>query len=282
MPQKEGNPPAPTWNPENVFKGTALYYARYRPAYPDEVINLLIEKFKLTKETLVLDLGCGTGQISLQLAPHVSQVVAIDPQEEMLEEGKKAALTRVITNVTWLKGESGKLPEMAPQIREVSLTVIARAFHWMDREQTLADLFKITLPGGGVAIIADSSIFEDSPLAWKQAIVQTVQKWVGVERKAGTESTFTHPPKPFETYLKESRFCNLEIAVIKTERSWTVEEIIGYMYSTSLASIPVLGDKKEAFEVDLRRELREIEPSGQFVEPVTVKIMMVWKNMQRY
>jgi hypothetical protein len=148
----------------------------------------------------------------------------------------------------------------------------------MVREQTLADLFKITLPGGGVAIVADSGLFEDSALPWKQVIVQTVQKWVGKERKAGTEGTFKHPTKTFETSFNESQFSNFAAAVINTERSWTVDEIIGYMYSTSLASPPVLGDKKEPFEADLRRRLREIEPSGQFMEPVTVKVMMVWKN----
>jgi ubiquinone/menaquinone biosynthesis C-methylase UbiE len=265
------------WNPENVFQGTAWYYARYRPAYPDEVINLLKDKFSIDASSRILDLGCGTGQASLQLAPHVSQVIAVDPQEEMLGEGKRAAALQGINNIVWLQGESGQLAALSPQIGEINLTVIARAFHWMDREQTLADLFKITRPGGGVAIVADSGLFEVSALPWKQAIVQTVQKWLGVERKAGTEGAFTHPPRPFETYLGESAFGNLEVAVINTQRSWTAEEIIGYMYSTSLASIPVLGAKKEPFEADLRGRLREIEPFGRFVEPVTVKIMMVWK-----
>jgi ubiquinone/menaquinone biosynthesis C-methylase UbiE len=278
MPQNEVNPPVPTWNPENVFQGTAWYYARYRPGYPDEVINLLRDKFHLGANSRILDLGCGTGQAALKLAPHVSRVVAIDPQDEMLGEGKMAAASQGISNIAWLKGESGKLPEMTPQIGEVSLTVIARAFHWMDRDQTLADLFKITHPGGGVAIVADSGLFEVSDIAWKQVIVQTVQKWLGAERKAGTEGTFKHPAKTFETSFSESQFGNFTSAVINTERQWTVDEIIGYMYSTSLASPPVLGDKKELFEADLRERLREIEPSGQFTEPVTVKVMMVWKN----
>jgi ubiquinone/menaquinone biosynthesis C-methylase UbiE len=281
MPQKEGHPPAPSWNPENIFQGTAWYYARYRPAYPDAVIDLLIEKFGLTKDSRVLDLGCGTGQISLQLAPNVSKVVAVDPQEDMLEEGKKAAGALKFSNITWLKSESGKLAAMAPKIGEVKVTVIARAFHWMNRAQTLADLYKITLPGGGVAIIADSSVFEESVLPWKQAVVQTVKKWLGEERKAGTKGTFQHPTKTFEAYFEESQFSNFTTDVITVERNWTADDIIGYMYSTSLASPPVLGDKKEPFETDLRRRLREMEKSGQFKEPATVKVMMAWKTEKR-
>ena len=30
-----------TWDPKKVFSGTAWFYARYRPNYPDEVIDLL-------------------------------------------------------------------------------------------------------------------------------------------------------------------------------------------------------------------------------------------------
>ncbi len=268
----------PAWNPENIFTGTARYYALYRPAYPDEVIRLLADKFHLEKSTRVLDLGCGTGQVALSLSPYVSEVVALDPQDEMLSEGQKIAAARGIFNITWLKGESGRLPQLAVQIGEIQLTVIARAFHWMDRQQTLTDLYRITRPGGGVAVIADSSVFEKSALPWKQVIVQTVQKWLGAERKAGTEGTFKPPSRTFESYLNESGFSNFTTTALKTERNWTVDDIIGYMYSTSLASPPVLGDRKEPFEADLRRRLNEISPEGLFIEPVTIKIMMVSKQ----
>ena len=266
------------WNPENVFTGTAWYYARYRPSYPDEVIALFREKFGLNRKSRVLDLGCGTGQIALKLAPHVSEVIALDPQEEMLHEGKSAATYRGIYNITWLKGESGSLPHLAAQIGEINLNVIARAFHWMDKEQTLKDLFRITVTGGGVAIISDSGPYDGEMLLWKEAIQQTVKKWLGPERKAGTDGTYTHPVKRFETFLEESEFRNYELASFRQERVWSLDDIIGYMYSSSLASPPVLGDKKASFEADLREKLLKIEPSGRFKEPAITNIMMVWKN----
>jgi ubiquinone/menaquinone biosynthesis C-methylase UbiE len=281
MPQKNSGQTKTTWNPENVFTDTASYYARYRPAYPDDVISLLRDKFRLTGDSRILDLGCGPGQIALKLAPYVSQAIALDPQEEMLKEGKRAAVSAGISNITWLKGESGKLKDMAAQIDMINLTVIARAFHWMDREQTLTDLYRITQTGGGVAVITDNGPTDGEMLPWKRAIVQTVQKWVGVERKAGTEGEFRHPGKRFEEYLKESEFHDYTSAVFQIERSWMVDEIIGYMYSTSLASPPVLGDKKEPFEADLRQRLREIQPEGRFKEPVTINVMMVWKKPSR-
>jgi ubiquinone/menaquinone biosynthesis C-methylase UbiE len=264
------------WNPENIFAGTAWYYARYRPTYPDEVIHLLVERFKLDQKSRILDLGCGTGQVALKLASHVAEVVAVDPQEEMLREGITSS--RGINNIKWLKGNSGSLPDMAGQIGMVNLTVIAKAFHWMNREQTLHDLFRITLPDGGVAVIWDSGPYDRALIPWKETIQQTVKKWLGEERKAGTEGIFTHPEKRFEAYLKESEFGNYEEAHYSIERSWSIDEIIGYMYSTSLASPPVLGEKKDAFEADLREQLLKIEPTGCYKEPVEIVVNIVCKK----
>lgn len=269
----------PTWKPDNLFAATAWYYSRYRPGYPEKIFSLLREKFKLTRDSRVLDLGCGTGQIALGLAKHVSEVLAVDPLEEMLNEGKLAALAGGIANITWLRGESDALAEMAAKTGNVNLTVIARAFHWMDREQTLRELFKITLPGGGVAVIADSGPTDGAELPWKEVIRQTVKKWLGNERKAGTKGTYTPPKKRFEVYMKESEFSSYEEVSYSITRSWTPDEIVGYMYSTSLASLAVLGDKKALFETDLRGRLRVIEPTGRFREPVTINVMMVWKGL---
>jgi hypothetical protein len=156
--------------------------------------------------------------------------------------------------------------------------VIARAFHWMNREQTLTDLFKMTKSGGGVAVISDNGPYDGAMIPWKETIRQTVRKWLGEVRKAGTDGTFPHPTKRFEAYLKESEFGNYEEAKYSIERSWSLDEIIGYMYSTSLASPSVLGDKKDAFEVDLRERLLKIEPTGHFKELVDIMVNLVWKK----
>lgn len=37
-----------------------------------------------TPETTVLDFGCGTGLVSLELAPHVGRVVGVDVSKEMV------------------------------------------------------------------------------------------------------------------------------------------------------------------------------------------------------
>lgn len=75
------------------------------------------------------------------------------------------------------------------------------------------------------------------------------------------------PPPPDElhqAYLERSSFKNL----MKHEEffavEWTLESIIGNLYSMSFCNRKRLGDRAPAFERDLRNAILEIEPSGVF------------------
>jgi ubiquinone/menaquinone biosynthesis C-methylase UbiE len=274
----------PTWDPENLFVGTACYYSRYRPQYPDEAISLLRRKFKLDKSSRVLDLGCGPGHLTLKLASRVARVIAVDPQAEMLAEGRRLARQQGLDNIDWTLGSSGDLPRLRDRIGAINITVMGRSFHWMDRRRTLRDLYKMTKPGGGVAILADShftvadshfAFHEETP--WRHIVRETTRKWLGEERKAGTNGIYAHPKKHHPEIVANSEFTGTEVVHLEYQRTWTVDEIIGYLYSTSHTSVPVLGEKKEPFEADLRRRLLECEPSGTFTEKVVVQIIMAWK-----
>jgi ubiquinone/menaquinone biosynthesis C-methylase UbiE len=262
----------------NIFAGTAWYYARYRPDYPEKVFQLLIDRFELNKKSRVLDLGCGTGQIALKLAHYVAEVIALDPQEDMLQEGRALASAGKINNITWLAGESGNLESLESQIGKIDITCMGRSFHWMDRTKTLHDLYKITKPGGGIALMGDTAPRFRPDVPWIKIIDDTARDWLGEERKAGTAGTFSVIPKRHEDFIRESEFTDFEVTDIHQTRQWTIDQIIGYQYSTSHTSLPVLGDKKELFEADLRKRLRELEPTGLFEEPAAVNLLTARKK----
>jgi predicted RNA methylase len=54
--------------PGTEFEGRQKYYSDYRLDYPDEVIEHVVDRFDLTEDSAVLDLGCGTGRIALQIS----------------------------------------------------------------------------------------------------------------------------------------------------------------------------------------------------------------------
>ena len=57
----------------------------------------------------------------------------------------------------------------------------------------------------------------------------------------------------------------------------TVEEVVGYLYSTSYCSPAVLGNRREPFEAEFRRTLRELSPAGVFPEEVGLGAWLAWR-----
>lgn len=261
-----------SWNAKNIFKGTAYYYRKYRPTYPDAIIQRLREEFNLTNDSRVLDLGCGTGQIALKLAPIVKEIIAVDPQSDMLAEGKIAASTLNIENIRWEEGSSKTLQEISSLITQVDLTTIGRAFHWMDRLECLNELWDLTTDGGGVAILGDSSYGKSVKPYWREKVMPKIEEILG-ERKAGISGKYSHPTKNHYEILQESHFSRLKKIEVEFDRHWTIDQIMGYLYSTSYASLPVLGNKKAQFEASIR-ELLESFPKDDFVEQGIFEILI--------
>ena len=118
------SPTAVTVRPHaDAFKGTARYY-KYRPAYPPGVIKLLVSKFKLDGSGRYLDLGCGTGVLTIPLAKYFREVVAIDPESEMLAEGKSLARQRHISNIQWVGASSYELGKLKSILRPFDFVTI--------------------------------------------------------------------------------------------------------------------------------------------------------------
>jgi ubiquinone/menaquinone biosynthesis C-methylase UbiE len=264
------------WDKDDVFSNTAWFYARFRPGYPQEVFEVLRRSFGLSKNHRVLDLGCGTGQIALGISYLVNEVFAVDPQDDMLAKGRALARMKGIGNIRWLKGDSTTVARFSEDFGSFDLATIARAFHWMKRKQVLDNLHKVIRQGGGVAVIGDSPLGKSKPLWW-EVVDSVVKKWLGEERKAGTKGKYKHPTMRHEVVLQESSFRDFSQKNIYCERYWSIDDIIGYLYSTSYCSLRLIGDRRESFEKDLRECLLHRKPDGVFQEDVTVEIMMVFR-----
>ncbi|MFI7635941.1 class I SAM-dependent methyltransferase [Nonomuraea sp. NPDC049400] len=86
-----------------LFAGTGVFYARFRPGYPRAFFDDLVRRFGLDGSGRLLDLGCGTGQLTIPLAGHVAEAVGVDPEPDMLAEAAQQALAAGVGNVTWAR-----------------------------------------------------------------------------------------------------------------------------------------------------------------------------------
>jgi ubiquinone/menaquinone biosynthesis C-methylase UbiE len=264
-------------NYRDTFKGTAWYYARFREGYPDEYFELLRSKFSLSKDDRVLDLGCGTGQIAIPLAGSVKEVVAMDPEPEMIAEGKEQAAVGGVSNIKWLEGGSEDLLIFKEKLGKFKLVTIGTAFHWMDRERTLDELYEIISDDGGIAIAWNDSIWNNAANEWQAVVRRVIRNFLGDERRAGS-STFNVAPIKHELFVAESSFRKTETWKHHWERSLTPDELIGNLYSTSMANPSVLGDKKEAFESELRKALARLESPDGFRSEGEMEAILAWKR----
>jgi ubiquinone/menaquinone biosynthesis C-methylase UbiE len=73
------------------FASTVPYYDRFRAPYAQAAIDFIVECYSLSKGVRALDLGCGPGTIAIPLSYTVGEVVAVDPDADMIAEGQLLA-----------------------------------------------------------------------------------------------------------------------------------------------------------------------------------------------
>jgi SAM-dependent methyltransferase len=257
------------YNPENydptLFAGTASYYTRYREAYDPVFIEILKRQLQLDGTGRLLDVGCGTGNIIVPLAPYFSEAVGVDPDADMLAEASRAASAAGATYMRFVKARAESLPL---NLGTFDLITMAQSFHWMDRARVLDILHAMLRDGGALAHIgnvpvADSVGMEGNPTNWP-GVRAVVERYLGPKRRAGVG--LYHEPGPHEPWFEASRFGPGQTFYAKTghRRVRDLDDVIGLIFSESGTARHLFGEHVDAFEKDVRAALLAREPSGQF------------------
>ena len=260
----------------SIYEGTAWYYSRFRPKYPPSLVRLLRENFQLDGTGRLLDLGCGPGPVAIALAHLFEEVLAMDPDDAMRAEGERIARERGINNIEWRFGGS---KDLSPALGQFRLVTMGNSFHWMDRARTLDALYDLVTDGGGIAVVGEGAPIPPPPMTpWRAAINAVIKRYLG-DRPLPWENQGLRPADRHETYIARSRFRDLISYSESFDVEWTVDSIIGNLYSMSFCSRRVLGDRVEAFERDIREAVLAVEPSGILKgEPPEFFAYMAWKR----
>jgi ubiquinone/menaquinone biosynthesis C-methylase UbiE len=138
----------PGLNPTGRFSNRVDNYVKFRPSYPDAIIDFFKEQFGLQPLQQVADIGSGTGLFAELLLKNGYPVICVEPNDEMREAGM--AYLSAYNNFSSVKG-TGEHTNLANNT--IDLITVAQAFHWMEPVATKAEFHRILKPSGHIALI---------------------------------------------------------------------------------------------------------------------------------
>jgi SAM-dependent methyltransferase len=251
----------------DLYRGTATYYDQYRPPYPKELLDHLVDRAHVGGSDRLLDLACGTGQVTFGLLARFSEVWAVDQEDEAVAFARAKAKRLGVGNVRWLTGRAEDLDIDQP----FALITVGNAFHRLDRHQVARSALQWLVPGGHLALLWSSTPWT-GPRDWQRVLGTVVLHWTHVAGAAdrvppGLDAVLAAEPNL--AVLAAAGFTDLGRFECPTMHRWTVDTLAGLLYSTSILSRIALGDHAEPFERDLRERLLSVNPDGVFEEEIS-------------
>ena len=144
----ETNFPAPPADNTRRFADRAATYVKYRPSYPAGVRETLRDAAGLTPDSVIADIGSGTGILAKIFLENSNGVFGVEPNREMREAGEQfLSLYPRFVSVAGT-AEATTLPDAC-----ADFVTAGQAFHWFAPDAARTEFQRILRPGGQVALV---------------------------------------------------------------------------------------------------------------------------------
>ena len=135
-------------DPKKRFSSRVENYIKYRPSYPLEIIDFLKKKKILAKDTVIADIGSGTGILTKIFLDNGNRVYGVEPNKDMRE-----AAERTLHGYINFSSFEGSAESTGLEDKSIDLIIVGQAFHWFDVEGAKREFKKILKLDGYVALI---------------------------------------------------------------------------------------------------------------------------------
>lgn len=142
----------------HVFSSKAAYYVRYRPGYPEAVIHLLQRECQLSWDSVIADVGSGTGLLSELFLKNGNSVFGVEPNQEMREAGEE-----YLKNYPCFRSIAARAESTTLESQKVDFVIAGQAFHWFDHQQTRIEFLRILKPQGWVVLVWNKRRTDSNP-----------------------------------------------------------------------------------------------------------------------
>jgi len=157
--------------PEQVFEEVEVAeHYRFRPAYPEPLMARLVEISP--GRSALLDLGCGTGEITRRISRLFESTLAIDASQAMLEQAQTIAGDH-LAGVSW---QHARAEDASLAGRQFDLMVAGASIHWMDHDVVFPRLLNHAHREHVFAVVSGDDA-SDPP--WQSQWQVFLDKWIG-------------------------------------------------------------------------------------------------------
>jgi SAM-dependent methyltransferase len=217
-----------------LFDGVAEDYDRFRPSYPDALVDEACAT--LAPGARVLEIGCGTGQLTTALVARGLGVEAVDPGPRMIELARRRA-----PGATFHPGRFEEVPFGAGSFAAV---FSATAFHWVDPGVGWAKVARLLAPAGLLALLWLINELDDASMdAWRSVLPEAAG-WVSRGEQDvldGARERLDNVSELWSWLVKRDRarpeaadlFTDVGVHAASVDRVQTAEELLGEVGTSS-------------------------------------------------
>jgi len=236
------------YQPTERFSGLAGLYSQYRPAYPEAALDFILSRCGLTDQSILVDVGCGTGISSRLFASKGVRVIGIEPNADMRHQAETESVPALQPEPTYQSGraEATGLPEAS-----ADAVLAAQAFHWFEAEATLQEFHRILQPNGWVILLWNER---------DEADPFTHAYGAGVRRLTDAEVFEPYHGKG-DALLESPLFTEGERAFFPNEQVLDETSLMGRAFSASYA--PREDAAVKCYLDELREIFRRFQKDGQ-------------------
>lgn len=249
------------------YRGAAEAYAEFRLGYPEPMTEHLLRRVEPSGRGRLLDLACGTGQLSFALGAAFAEIWAVDREPDMIRVLESRATTF-----------SGRLRAVVSDAEDLDapdggfqLIAIGNAFHRLDRRRVAGELWRWLQPAGHVALCWSDAPWA-GPASWQRLLADRLRHWrelVGAASRAPAGWDVAGRQPPDGQVMADAGFVGLGRSTFTVEHRWTVPELVGFVRSTSLLPATVLGERTAALAGDLADTLAPYCRNGELSQLVS-------------
>ncbi|NML21636.1 class I SAM-dependent methyltransferase [Pseudoflavitalea sp. G-6-1-2] len=137
------------------FSNRVEDYVKYRPHYPKEIVYFLEKEYDITPDTMIADIGAGTGISSELFLEAGFSVIGVEPNKEMLDKA-----TELLADYPTFTPHNGTAESTGLPSHSIDMVLAGQAFHWFDQKKCRSEFKRILQKHGLLVLIWNERLIE--------------------------------------------------------------------------------------------------------------------------